>query len=167
MGAIGPCELPSQALLARYGPPKDFVDAYRCELARTVTQAEYVEQFYRSAAFRPERLLLGLFGHGAGDTDAAALASGERDRFAAWRVEARSDDQLLLCDVTGRTRSWLHCQRLGEGVTRLYFGSAVVGRAGGDGGPRLGWLFHALLPFHRRYSQLLLGSARRRLLRAR
>ena len=62
MGAIGPCELPSQALLARYGPPKDFVDAYRCELARTVTQAEYVEQFYRSAAFRPERLLLGLFG---------------------------------------------------------------------------------------------------------
>ena len=49
------------------------------------------------------------------------------------------------------------------GVTRLYFGSAVVARTADDGHPRLGFSFRALLGFHRRYSRALLAAARTRL----
>ena len=98
------------------------------------------------------------------DAEAGELALGARDRFAAWTVEGRSADQLLLADAMGGTRSWLMTEPGEGGSTRLYVGSAVVPRRrDGSATPRMGFLFHALLGFHRLYSRALLKAARRRL----
>ena len=52
-------------------------------------------------------------------------------------------------------------------ATRLFFGSAVVARPGGKSGkPELGLGFHALLGFHKLYSQALLRAAVSRLQRS-
>ena len=52
------------------------------------------------------------------------------------------------------------------GATRLYFGSAVVPvRDRVSGQPRMGFVFQALLGFHKLYSRVLLGAARSRLAR--
>jgi hypothetical protein len=97
------------------------------------------------------------------DRDAALLASGAANTFAAWTVEARATDELLLCDFLGNTRSWLKVVP-GEARTQLYFGSAVVARVDQATGERaLGTSFRMLLGFHRAYSRALLGCAYRRL----
>jgi len=102
------------------------------------------------------------------DLQARQLAEGSTDSFAAWRVEGRAPDQVLLADFMGRTRSWLMVAPAPGGAgagTRLYFGSAVVPRRHtGHGRPRMGFAFHALLGFHKLYSRLLLQAARSRLL---
>ena len=102
------------------------------------------------------------------DAEAHELAVGERDAFAAWTVENRTDNQLLMCDLYGRTRSWLmvaHESTGGNAVTRLYFGSAVVPtRQPTSNRPIMGFQFKALLGFHRLYSRLLLLAAMRRLM---
>ena len=82
-------------------------------------------------------------------------------------MEGQSPSELLLADFTGRTRSWLMATPVAGSDqalrTRLYFGSAVVPRPGKGGQkPVMGWLFHALLGFHRLYSRLLLSAASRR-----
>lgn len=131
-----------------------------------MSQARYIEAFYTTAVFRLERLILDwVVSKPSSDEEARRLAHGEADRFAAWSVEARAPDQLLLCDYQHRTRSWLMSARnvSGDG-TRLYFGSAVVARSGGSGGSKLGFPFDALLGFHQLYSRVLLRSARSRLL---
>lgn len=125
-----------------------------------MSQAEYVEAFYTSGVFKLERLILKLLvARPSTDQQARELAAGQRDSFAAWRVEARAPDQLLMYDFRGRTRSWLSVSG-----TRLYFGSAVVPVASSS--PRkagLGFVFTALLGFHRLYSRVLLHAAVRRL----
>ena len=86
----------------------------------------------------------------------------QRDAFAAWTVEAREVDQLLMCDVAGRTRSWLAVEAVGDAGadrTRLWFGSAVVARAGET---ERSFVWRQLLRFHRLYSVALLGAARAR-----
>ncbi|HEX7718658.1 MAG TPA: hypothetical protein VF389_02530, partial [Woeseiaceae bacterium] len=92
------------------------------------------------------------------------------DSFAAWQVEKRVENQLLLTDYMGNTRSWLMVAPVssdGAGGTRLYFGSAVVPEVNAKTGERsLGFLFRALLGFHRIYSVVLLYSARARLRRS-
>lgn len=157
-----PAPLPDDALLQRY-QARGFVDAYCCEWPHAVSLADLVAAFYRSAAFRPERWLLGLLGMPANNAQALQLGHGETDRYAAWREEDRRDNELLMCDVSGRTRSWFKVESLGAAQTRLWFGSAVVARQAADGGPRLGGLFTALLPFHRLYSRVLLAGAVREL----
>ena len=103
------------------------------------------------------------------DAQARQLTRGERETFAAWSVEGRASDQLLLADFGGRTKSWLMVVPSSDAraeTTRLYFGSAVVPvrpRRGGEAG--MGFVFTALLGFHRLYSRLLLRAARARLLR--
>ena len=61
-------------------------------------------------------------------------------------------------------RSWLMVDPVGHGVTRLYFGSAVVpvtnARTGSAG---LGTAFVALLGFHKLYTRILLRAASMRL----
>lgn len=133
-----------------------------------MSHAEYVEAFYTGAVFKLERLLLAWFvSRPSTDAQARELASGRLNTFAAWQVEARSTNQLLMCDLSGRTRSWLMVapvQTAGSASTRLYFGSAVVpvhGKASGQ--PTLGFPFKALLGFHKVYSRVLLGAARSRL----
>lgn len=165
MSGVHPCPLPPGALLARYSAATGaYADCYRADVARSVTQAHFVETFYTGGLFRVERLLLRLFlSRPSTDGEVRQLAAGEIPVFAAWRVEDRAPDQLLLCDITGRTRSWLMAAPSATGGTRLYFGSAVVPvRDLATGRPRMGAMFTLLLGFHRLYSRLLLGSARAR-----
>lgn len=162
---IRTCPLPPGSLLARYAAAGAYTDCYAAELPRKVTQAEFVQAFYSGAVFRIERLLIRLFlSRPSTDEQVRQLAAGEASEFAAWRVEGRTPDELLLCDIAGRTRSWLMVSAHGAG-TRLHFGSAVVperDRATGEG--RMGFVFQALLGFHKVYSRVLLGAARRRLM---
>jgi hypothetical protein len=158
--AIRACGLPADALLARYRGDGSYTDCYVTEVSRPVSQAEYVEAFYTSGVFKLERLILKLLvARPSTDQQARELASGQRASFAAWSVEARAPDQLLLCDFRGRTRSWLSTSG-----TRLYFGSAVIPVASrGSRKAGLGFAFRALLGFHRLYSRVLLQAAVRRL----
>lgn len=154
-------ELPEGALLRRYaGVPGAYVDGWTLALPQAVTQAQYVEAFYTTWLFRLERAVLALLaGRPSSDAQAARLARGEADAFAAWTVEDRAANQLLLRDFLGRTRSWLMCEP-GPGASRLWFGSAVV-PAPGRGG--IGRRFGVLLGLHRLYSRLLLRACARRL----
>jgi hypothetical protein len=153
--------VPSGSLLARYRDA--FADAYCADVSRAVSFESFVETFYTSWLFRLERFVLALVGRASTDAQARELAQGLRTRFAAWSVEDRDAQQLLLADDTARTRSWLMCEALEVGATRLYFGSAVVPRADPRGRRRMGLAFNALLRFHRLYSRALLSVARRRL----
>jgi hypothetical protein len=103
------------------------------------------------------------------DVQASQLAAGTLNSFAAWRVEARSANQLLMSDFRGRTRSWLMVVSAENSAfenTRLYFGSAVVPVASARSGmPTLGLGFRMLLGFHKVYSRALLFAARSRLAR--
>ena len=170
MSSIRPSELPPGSLLGKYQHGGAYADCYVTELARRVSHAEYVETFYTTALFKLERRLLALFvSMPSTDVQARQLAAGAIDSFAAWSVEARANDQLLMCDFRGRTRSWLMvsaAQVGGAEVTRLYFGSAVVPVVNARSGKRsLGPVFGLLLGFHRLYSRALLFAARSRLTR--
>lgn len=152
--------LPPQSLLQSYAARGAYTDCYATELALPASHSAFVTAFYTTALFKAERLVLRvLASRPSSDAEARALALGESSSFAAWSVEARAANQLLLRDFTGRTRSWLMVEPLSPSSTRLLFGSAVVRRRDG----RLGGSFTALLGFHRLYSQLLLAAARRRL----
>lgn len=165
---IEPCPLPDTALLARYQRDGSYTDCYSTVVAQPVPHGEYVQAFYSTALFNVERWILSwLVKRPSDDAQLRELAGGQGEAFAAWTVEARSPDQLLLCDFMGRTRSWLMVQpEPGQTATRLYFGSAVVPRVDRrTGQARMGWGFHALLGFHRLYSRALLRAAQRRLQR--
>lgn len=170
MPSIHRCDLPPDALLSKYQYDGAYADCYVATVARRVSHAEFVEAFYTTRLFKTERLLLSWFvAKPSTDADAAQLAADARNTFAAWTVEARSRDQLLLADYQGRTRSWLMVQSStspAAEVTRLYFGSAVVpARRAQDasGTPALGPAFRVLLGFHKLYSRALLTAAASRL----
>ncbi len=168
MGGIRACPIPVGALLGRYQGGDGYADCYAIEVPFAVSQAQFVEAFYTTCAFKIERLLLALFAsRPCTDAQARELARGERERFAAWSVEERDASQLLLCDFLGRTRSWLMAAALADGAgTRLHFGSAVVARVDARSGKdRMGFGFRALLGFHRLYSRVLLAAAVRKLRR--
>ena len=168
MPALQPCALPDDALLLKYAQGGGYTDCWTTDIARTASQAEYIEAFYTGFAFRLERALLAwLVSRPSSDAQVRELAAGRRERFAAWSVEARAPRQLLLADFQGRTRSWLMSAPAADGAaTRLYFGSAVVARIDRrTGKPRMGLAFAALLGFHRLYSRVLLRAAAARLMR--
>jgi hypothetical protein len=170
--AISKCELPEGALLRRYLGGREYTDCYATEIARRVTHAEYVAAFYTTPLFKLERLILaGLVARPSTDAQAGAHAAGTLEAFAAWTVEARAEDQLLLSDFRGRTRSWLMVEAVrinGVPGTRLYFGSAVVPVTDRKSGQAtLGSAYRVLLGFHRLYSRALLQSAKSRLTRSR
>lgn len=169
MPTIHSCDLPAEALLNRYAKSGAYADCYVAEIAATVSHADFVEAFYTTAVFKLERLILRLLvSFPSTDAEARQLAQGRRDSFAAWSVEARATNQLLLSDFKGRTKSWLMValQDTGAPGTRLYFGSAVVPvRGAGTGRTGPGFIFTALLGFHKLYSRILLRSAVLRLSR--
>lgn len=169
MSAINACPLPDGALLARYQSDGTHTDCYTTEVAFAATHAQFVTAFYTTWLFKLERRILKwTISRPSTDAQAAELAAGHIDEFAAWRAEARAPDQLLLTDLYGRTRSWLMVAPLESGGTRLYFGSAVVPRAQAPGAkPALGIGFRVLLGFHKLYSLALLAAARARLRAAR
>ena len=151
--------LPAHALLAEYANSGAYTDCLATDIARTVSHAEFVEAFYTGGLFKVERFLLRVFiSKPSTDLQARQLAAGELNEFAAWRVEARAVDQLLLCAIDGRTRSWLMVSAADvPGRTRLYFGSAVVPRSSAmnpsTGKSNMGIVFKALLGFHKLYSR--------------
>ena len=169
MNPVQTGELPQDALLRKYRQAGAFTDCYFIDVPRRVSQAVYVEAFYTSPLFKIERFLLALFvRRPSTNLQAQQLASGELDRFAAWRVEGRSASQLLMCDYLGKTRSWLMSVETeidGTEHTRLYFGSAVIPKR--DRADRrkdtFGFAFHALSGFHAMYSRALLRAACARL----
>ncbi len=163
MSAIQAKDLPRASLLSPYQAAGAYTDCYSTVVPRQVSLADFVEAFYNSIVFRPERWILRwAVNRPSNNAQARQLADGLLDRYAAWTVEARAPDQVLLCDLTHRTRSWLMVERMAAEPpeTRLYFGSAVVpkrdpvtGKSDSD------WHFRALMGFHRAYSQMLLTGA--------
>ena len=172
MTAIQTGELPQVALLLKYSQNGAYADCYFVDVPRPVSQAEFVEAFYTSNVFRIERAILSILASKPStDQQAKQLATDETRTFAAWSVEDRTPNQLLLCDFLGRTRSWLMSvvdESGGSTKTRLYFGSAVVPNVDPASGRKsFGFGFHALMGFHRLYSRTLLKVACSRLLRSR
>lgn len=161
--AVRRAPLPEDSLLARHARPGDHTDCYTADVPGEVSLADYVEAFYCSRGFLPERFALALIGRGATSADARALARGDADRFAAWHELARGECEVLLLDFLGRTCSWLAVKPLATG-TRLCFGTGIVRRDGDRPRARAeNAAFRALLPFHAGYSRVLLGAAARRL----
>jgi hypothetical protein len=157
---IRPHPLPDASLLRACTAAGSYADCYATEVPRAVTHAQYVEAFYTTWLFKLERWILKwAIARPSTDAQARELAAGTLAAFAAWDVEQRAPDQLLLRDLFGRTRSWLMVEPLPDGGTRLYFGSGVGSRPNG----KLGGGFSLLLGFHKLYSRLLLGAAARRL----
>lgn len=167
-GVIRTGELPDGALLRRYLDAGAYTDCYVTEIARTTGLSDYVAAFYTTRLFRIERLILALLvARPSTDGEARELASGNLARFAAWSVEARESNQLLLSDFRGRTRSWfMTAPAANSNGTCLYFGSAVVPVVDKrSGSAKTGSGFGLLLRFHRLYSRALLRAAHARLMR--
>jgi len=164
MVSIEKCPVPVNTLLQNYSTSGAYADCYFARIPGRVSLPEFIFAFYTTPLFKLERLILRwMVAKPSTDTQAKALADGHMNSFAAWRVENRSANELLLCDDSGRTRSWLMTVpdgTLGIPQTRLLFGSAVVPTQNAKtGAMSLGWVFQALLGFHRIYSILLLHSA--------
>ena len=165
MFSIEPCPLPDNALLNKYDYPGVYTDCYRTDIVGAVTHEEFVNSFYTTWLFKLERMILKwAVSKPSSDVQAKQLANGNIDTFAAWQVEDRCENQLLLSDFQGRTRSWLMVAPVEiEGIrkTRLFFGSAVTpARKAKTGKTSLGPGFSMLLGFHKCYSVLLLYSAK-------
>jgi hypothetical protein len=161
-------EVPPGSLLGHYIASGVYADCYVTEFPALVSHAQFVEAFYTTALFKLERLLLGLFlSLPSTDAQARQLAEGQRSSFAAWTVESRAENQIVL--ATGRTRSWLMVVAGSSELpasTQLFFGSAVVPPRSSSGDRNsMGLVFTALLGFHKTYSRALLRSARARLSR--
>ena len=158
MSTIQPRPLPDNALLGEYARNGAYTDCYATDVPAAVSHERYVAAFYTTPLFKLERVILKwAVSKPSTDEQARQLAAGSLDTFAAWSVEKRVENQLLLRDFLGRTRSWLMVAPLADeaGVgTRLYFGSAVVPRGKSGSGPP------PLLGFHQLYSRALLRSAR-------
>ena len=161
-------ELPTQALHKRYQIEGAYVDCYTTVIRGVISHSQFVEAFYTTLLFKLERLVLFvLLAKTSTDGQARRLANGELDQFAAWTVEGRAENQLLMCDFKSSTRSWLmvvHEDWDGDVVTRLFFGSVVVRPVDRKTGlPKLSLFFRLLMPFHRIYSRGLLAAAKYRL----
>ena len=167
-----PYPLPEKALLVKYrdasrpGAARTYTDCYAASVEATVDLADFVFAFYTTPVFRLERLILKyLASRPSTDEQARALARGSTTAFAAWDVEDRRADQLLMCDLHQRTRSWFMVAPAdNRSASLLLFGSAVVpveGRANGEWS--LGKGYQLLLGFHKLSSRILLNAARRRL----
>ncbi len=167
--AIHRCPLPAHALSARYASD-GYADCYVTRVPQAVAHAQFVEAFYTTWLFKLERAILRwLVRMPSTDLEARELAHGNRNVFAAWKVEARAPDQLLMCDFRGATRSWLMVESASAdagGGTHLYFGSVVVPVRTSNGKKAMSFGFRALLGFHKLYSRALLRAARARLTRA-
>lgn len=122
------CLVPANTLLDRYSTPRAYADCYQTEVPGQVSFPQFIFAFYTTPLFKLERLILSLtVSRPSTDLQAKQLADGSRHQFAAWQLESRGANELLMCDFRGRTRSWLMVVPFDAGTrTRLYFGSAVI-----------------------------------------
>ena len=156
--------VPADTILKHFSTNGAYADCYRTEIHGRVSFAEYIFAFYTTPLFKLERYILKLIvAKPSTDIQARQLADGSRNEFAAWHVESRNENELLMCDFRGHTRSWLMVTNINlesDPRTWLYFGSAVVPiRNSKTGKPTLGRGYQALLGFHKVYSVLLLYSS--------
>jgi hypothetical protein len=148
--------LPDHALLAKFARQGANADCYVTAVPLEVTHADYVEAFYTSWLFKLERFILTWFtDKPSTDDEARELARGERETFAAWSVDSRAGNQLVMLDFMAYTCSWLMVETR-PAETVLYFGTGIMRRTLG---------FKLLLPFHKVYARSLLAAARSRLRR--
>jgi len=166
--SVEKCAVPGNAMLAKYSMDGTYTDCYATEIPGRISLAEFVFAFYTTFIFRLERLILKwVVAKPSTDAQARQLADGASERFAAWHVEDRSENEILMRDFRGRTRSRLmvaSVSTVSGARTRLYFGSAVVPiRNAKTGELSLGFGVQALLGFHKVYSVLLLYSAKSRI----
>ncbi|OAN71431.1 hypothetical protein A8B82_03800 [Sulfitobacter sp. EhC04] len=152
--------VPQNAFLSRHvGQGANYTDCYEVAVSGRVDLAQFITRFYTTWLFRLERLVLSVgLRRRIADTEVAALAAGAQG-FAIWRVEAREEGQILLCDLRGGTCSWLAVAPGEAGDTRLLFGSAVMAPPGRE----LPRIVRILTPFHKRYARSLLRAAARKL----
>ena len=168
MAAIRAGALPIGALLERYREAGAYTDCFVVEVDGAVVQSEFVRAFYTSWLFKMERVILTwAVNKPSNDREAAVLTEDNVSGFAAWSVEGRTSNQLLMCDYQKRTRSWLMTEPFDGGTrTRLYFGSAVVPlRPDGKKDRAFGMVFIALVGFHKIYARGLLLAASKNLSR--
>lgn len=168
MFSIEKCPVPAGTMLGKYLVNGTYTDCYMTEISGQVLFPEFIFSFYTTPLFKLERLILKLtVSKPSTDVQVRQLAERVIEKFAAWHVEGRNENEILMCDFHGRTRSWLMVAPVNSADsprTRLYFGSAVVPiRNTKTGEPSLGLGFQALLGFHKVYSMLLLYSARSRI----
>jgi hypothetical protein len=162
--------IPGDTLLAIYIGDGSYTDCFSTVIPARIPLSEFVFAFYTTLLFRLERLILHwIVSRPSTDAEARQLADGSTLNFAAWHVENRTGNEILMCDMHGRTRSWLMVDpgdTAGDGGTRLYFGSAVVPVPDSKSGEMsLGFAYRTLIGFHKVYSMLLLYFARSRILR--
>ena len=168
MSSVTQIDVPPGSLLAGFGSAADYRDCFAREVPGDVDLAQFIERFYCSMVFRPERLTLRLIGRGASNEDAARLAAGKADGIALWQVVERRETEILLQASRTGTASWLAVEALPSSSealgpdktpsssaaagqkTRLLFGSWVKGI------DQSGW--KAMLVPHVWYSRLLLGG---------
>ena len=171
MLSIERCAVPANTLLAKYSTNGTYTDCYTTEIPGRISFPEFVFAFYTTLIFKLERLILKwMVSKPSTDAQARQLAESGIEKFAAWDVESRSENEILMCDFRGRTRSWLMvapasgASTASGARTHLYFGSAVVPiRNSKTGELSLGLGFQALLGFHKVYSVLLLYFAKSRI----
>ena len=168
MFSIESCKIPDNALLSNHQGEGSCTDCYVTSIQGSVSQTRFVTAFYTTPVFKLERLILKVAAsRPSTDIQAEQLATGASDVFAAWDVEARTHNQLLMSDFSRRTRCWLMAVPAtgsSHQYTRLYFGSAVVPVNNPKTGKLApGWMFRALLGFHKLYSVVLLYAAKSRL----
>ena len=165
MFSIEKCPVPANTMLDTYSMTGAYTDCYLTEIPGHVSFPEFIFSFYTTPLFRLERLILTMtVSKPSTDVQARQLADSEIEKFAAWHVENRSENELLMCDFLGRTRSWFKVIPINETRTKLYFGSAISSRRDPRTGKlSLGLGFQALLGFHQIYSVLLLYSAKSRM----
>lgn len=145
--------LPEDALLQRYATDTaNYTDCYVKDVAGHVGLSDFIAAFYVTPLFKAERFVLKYAARRPStEQDVIALVRGNADTFSAWTVEDRTDNQILLCDMGGHTRSWFMVTSVPNG-TRLFFGSAVV--------PGTGFAMRVLTPMHKLYARALLRSTR-------
>ena len=156
-----PRDLPEEALLARYVKGQHYTDCFSSDVGTTVTLEQFVYALYTGFIFRLERLVLKwLVSKPSSDEAASQVAAGTRNDFAAWAVEDRAENQLLMTDFRGQTRSWFMVEPVDSDHTRLYFGSAVIARRqAGEHAGKPSLTYRVLLPMHKAYSRVLLAAA--------
>ncbi len=169
MSSVEQQPVPHDALLRTYrggNRPElwgQYGDCFTVQVDRAVTLSQWVFAFYTSPLFRIERFILRVLAKApSNDRQAEDLAAGRRETFAIWVVGARTQDQLLMCDRYGKTRSWFRIVPQSSGGTMLQFGSAVAARNRLDGAVGMSGGFKVLLGLHKIYSRLLISAAKHR-----
>ncbi len=161
MGRITQTPVPDgsllQALATDTGAYADCFEAkVTCDVPADDAFERFVFLFFDSPVFRLERAVLRLSGKAPKErNNPLALAQGDTDVFAVWRVHQRTETEILMAVPETPVRTWLSLEKDG-GTAELRFGSAILSEEGKDV-PH--WIFPVTLRAHLVYSRLLLRAA--------